>query len=130
MPSWLTVIDRMAAEANIEATAPGSTAPRAAARRAPAPRAGAPSGGGSPEDDRSPAAVVVRKLLQLAPDADLGHAGLGVTPGWDSLKHIELLVTLESALGIRFGSGEMEALHRFSELDSLCRQKIAERGAR
>ena len=53
-----------------------------------------------------------------------------MTPGWDSLKHIELLLALESALGIRFGSGEMEFLHRFTELDALCQKKLAERGTR
>jgi NAD(P)-dependent dehydrogenase (short-subunit alcohol dehydrogenase family) len=78
----------------------------------------------------SPVAAVVLKMLHLPANAELGDARLGVTPGWDSLKHIELLVTLESALGIRFASGEMESLHSFSQLDSLCRKKIAEKGSR
>jgi FkbH-like protein len=128
MPSWLTVVDRMAAAANIESTVPPAALPSVAASRAAA--MDAPAGGTVSEDHPSPAAAVVRKVLQLPPDADLTHAGLGFTRGWDSLKHIELLVSVESALGIRFGSGEMEAIHRFTELDSLCRQKLAERGIR
>jgi len=82
------------------------------------------------EDRHSLAAPLVRKLFRLPANADLSNAGLGMTPGWDSLKQIELLLMLESALGIRFGSGEMEFVHRFSELDSLCQKKIAERGRR
>lgn len=81
-------------------------------------------------DGHSPAAPLVRKLLRLADNTDLSAAALGITPGWDSLKQIEILVSLESALGIRFASGEMESLHRFSELDVLCRRKIAERSSR
>jgi NAD(P)-dependent dehydrogenase (short-subunit alcohol dehydrogenase family)/acyl dehydratase/acyl carrier protein len=84
----------------------------------------------SSSDGHSPAAPLVRKLLRLPPTADLNDAALGVTPGWDSLKQIELLVTLESALGIRFLSSEMESLHRFIDLDSLCRKKLAERRSR
>ena len=81
-------------------------------------------------DGHSPASTLVRKLLRLPANADLSAAALGITPGWDSLKQIELLVSLESALGIRFLSSEMESLHRFTDLDSLCRKKIAERGSR
>jgi short-subunit dehydrogenase/acyl carrier protein len=74
----------------------------------------------------SPAASIVRKVLRLAGTADLADAALGVTPGWDSLKHIELIVEIEAALGIHFRSEEMEAVHRFAELDALCRKKLAQ----
>lgn len=77
---------------------------------------------------QTPAAALVRELLNLPPNADLTEAALGITPGWDSLKHIEILVSLESAFDIRFLSSEMETLHRFADLDSLCRQKLAKRG--
>ncbi|HUE16330.1 MAG TPA: HAD-IIIC family phosphatase [Planctomycetaceae bacterium] len=116
---WLTVIDRTGTEANIEATG----TPASAAAEAPRPVVAS-------EDGHSLAGPLVRKLLRLPANADLSDAGLGVTPGWDSLKHIELLLALESALGIRFGAGEMEFLHRFTELDALCQKKLAARGSR
>jgi NADP-dependent 3-hydroxy acid dehydrogenase YdfG/acyl dehydratase/acyl carrier protein len=94
------------------------------------PEAAAPVIGVASGDGHSPASTLVRKLLRLPANADLNEAALGITPGWDSLKQIELLVSLESALGIRILSSEMESLHRFTDLDALCRKKIAERGSR
>jgi NAD(P)-dependent dehydrogenase (short-subunit alcohol dehydrogenase family)/acyl dehydratase/acyl carrier protein len=85
---------------------------------------------GASENGRSPAAAVICKLLQLPAEADLTNAGLGTTPGWDSLKHIELLLSLEASLGIHFDSSEMSHLQRFSQLDPLCRKKVAEKGRR
>jgi aminoglycoside N3'-acetyltransferase/acyl carrier protein len=81
-------------------------------------------------DGQSPTASLVRQLLKLPANADLSEAALGVTPGWDSLKQIEILVSLESEFDIRFLSSEMESLHRFTDLDSLCRTKLAERASR
>jgi acyl carrier protein len=84
----------------------------------------------APVDGHSPTALLVRQLLELPANADLSEAALGITPGWDSLKQIEILVSVESAFDIRFLSSEMESLHRFTDLDSLCRKKIAERAGR
>lgn len=72
----------------------------------------------------SPAAATLCKVLGLGTSVDLSAAELGSTPGWDSLKHLELLLKLETDLGIRFSAKEMAATHRFVELDSLCRQKL------
>jgi acyl carrier protein len=43
--------------------------------------------------------------------------------GWDSLKHIQLLVTLEKTFGVRFNTGEMVGLANVGEMVEL----IAER---
>ncbi|PTU32359.1 SDR family NAD(P)-dependent oxidoreductase [Stenotrophobium rhamnosiphilum] len=67
---------------------------------------------------------IVREILRLPADYDVGNAALGVTPGWDSLKHLELLLAIESSLKIHFASSEMALLKRFSDLDALCRSKI------
>ena len=72
----------------------------------------------------SPAGEALRKVLKLAPDADLSGAELGITPGWDSLKQLELLLEIETTLGIRFSSDEMAITRRFAELDSLCKRKL------
>lgn len=75
---------------------------------------------------RTPAvASIVRKCLGLHPEADLAHAGMGSTPGWDSLKHIELLLALEAQLGIRFTSSEIDETRRFSRLEALCLRTTA-----
>jgi NADP-dependent 3-hydroxy acid dehydrogenase YdfG/acyl dehydratase/acyl carrier protein len=84
----------------------------------------AKSNGASP----SLVAATIRRVLTLAEGTDLTDAGVGITPGWDSLKHIELLLEIESALGINFVSGEIEAAHHFSTLDALCRKKLADKG--
>ena len=59
-------------------------------------------------------------------DADLAQAGLGQTPGWDSLRHITLLLEIESTLGVKFASSEMGAIHQFPSLDALVRSKLAQ----
>jgi acyl carrier protein len=82
--------------------------------------------GERPESD-SGVSDIVRRVLGLAPQTSLREAALGMTPGWDSLKHIELLLRIESALGIRFGSGEMEAVQNFPALEALARKKLSER---
>jgi short-subunit dehydrogenase/acyl dehydratase/acyl carrier protein len=84
------------------------------------------SSGASPS--LSPIATTIRKSLALADGIDLTDAGLGITPGWDSLKHIELILEIESSLGINFLSDEIEVAHHFSTLDALCRKKIVDKG--
>lgn len=76
----------------------------------------------------SPISGVLRKSLRLADNIDLADAALGLTPGWDSLKHIEILLAVEAALDISFGAGETETAHDFITLDALCRKKLAEKG--
>jgi short-subunit dehydrogenase/acyl dehydratase/acyl carrier protein len=72
-------------------------------------------------------ADIVRSVLRLPSSVDLSGAALGITPGWDSLKHIELLLEIEAATGVRFGSDELSAAYSFSALDALCVKKLAER---
>lgn len=73
--------------------------------------------------------AIARRLFGLASADELADAGLGVTPGWDSLRHIELLLEIERSTGIQFSSAEMEVTHRFVDLDVLCRKKLSERAA-
>lgn len=39
--------------------------------------------------------------------------------GWDSLTHVQLLVTLEKAFGMRFNTGEMAGLANVGEMVEL-----------
>jgi NAD(P)-dependent dehydrogenase (short-subunit alcohol dehydrogenase family)/acyl carrier protein len=69
---------------------------------------------------------VMRRVLGLPEDYSLANAALGHTPAWDSLKHIELILGIEAALGIHFDASEIEGAHRFDEIDAICRKKLAD----
>jgi short-subunit dehydrogenase/acyl dehydratase/acyl carrier protein len=70
-------------------------------------------------------AEVVRRKLRLPPSFDLTTGGLGVTPGWDSLRQIELVLEIEATFGISFLSTEIEALSEFSQLAAATAGKVA-----
>lgn len=71
-----------------------------------------------------PIAPTVRSALRLPANHDLRGGGLDLTPGWDSLKHIELILAIESQLGLHFKSTEIESSHRYDDLVALCAQKL------
>lgn len=68
--------------------------------------------------------MMVRQLLKLPPQFPLSGAGLGRTPGWDSLRHIELVLGIEREYGIGFSAKEMEMTHDFDALTNLYKQKV------
>jgi len=87
--------------------------------RSAAPIANMPGGDGlDAQLERS-----VLAALKLPADFDLSGGGLGITPGWDSLRHIELLLAIESQYGVRFTSGEIDATHRLDQLTKLLQEK-------
>jgi acyl carrier protein len=67
--------------------------------------------------------ALVRKSLHLSDTADLSEAGLDSTPGWDSLTHLQLLLSVESALGISFSSHELSRTTRLADLRRLVEAK-------
>jgi short-subunit dehydrogenase/acyl dehydratase len=69
--------------------------------------------------------ATVQRLLNLPANRSLAGGGLGRTPGWDSLRHIELLLGLERAYDIRFSSSEIERARNFESLMNLWRQKVS-----
>jgi short-subunit dehydrogenase/acyl dehydratase len=69
---------------------------------------------------------IVRLRLGLADQSHLVGGGLGATPGWDSLRHIEIVLDLEEKLGIRFGSGDMEKMSTFSDLLTISASRLSE----
>ena len=95
----------------------GAVTPEKAVGPAPSPAAAtAPA---APD----PIAPLVRAVLRLPANHDLHGGGLDLTPGWDSLKHIELILAIEAKLGLHFKSSEIEASHRYDDLVALCAQK-------
>lgn len=69
-------------------------------------------------------AAVIRKVLRLPAGVELRGGGLGLTAGWDSLKHIEIILSIETELGLHFTSTEIETTHNFDELIALCGKKL------
>jgi NAD(P)-dependent dehydrogenase (short-subunit alcohol dehydrogenase family)/acyl dehydratase/acyl carrier protein len=67
---------------------------------------------------------MVRQLLKLPPGVAMNDAGLGRTPGWDSLRHIELVLGIERAYGIKFTAAEIEQTREYAGLVSLWQQKV------
>ncbi len=57
----------------------------------------------------------------------MSAAGIDRFPGWDSLRHIELMLHLEEQLGIGFTAGEIESTTQFNELCDLIGQKLSAR---
>jgi acyl carrier protein len=49
----------------------------------------------------------------------------GDVSGWDSLKHIRLILTIESAFGVRFSASEVVRLKNVGELASLIQCKVS-----
>lgn len=65
-----------------------------------------------------------RDFFVLPPSANLDDAALDQTPGWDSLRHIEFMMLLESTMGIVVASHEIEETRRYSDLVSLIDRKL------
>lgn len=68
-------------------------------------------------------AAVIRKHLglgnfQLPPEMQASEV-----PGWDSMRHIEILTAIEDAFGIRLKNIEVLRLKNLGELDRLVRTK-------
>lgn len=70
----------------------------------------------APADD---IASIVRAVLRLPAGSDLADAGLGRTSGWDSLAHIQLMLAIESRLGLRFAASEFERTKQYDSLVGL-----------
>jgi FkbH-like protein len=123
LPAWLTIVDRMEHVSVDVLPATRLDAPASKPRKAAVPSA---RDAAVPATD-SPVARIIANTLQLPDDHDLSDGGLDVTPGWDSLRQIQIVLSLEETLGIRFSSEELSGLTRFSDLERTCRHKLAQR---
>jgi acyl carrier protein len=77
------------------------------------------------EDIVSRVQSLFRKVLNqpsLVLTRELTAAGV---KGWDSLKHVELIVSLEGEFGIRFKTAEVGALNNVGELLDKVAAKVA-----
>lgn len=60
-----------------------------------------------------PLNIIFKKVLGLNDSHEIVSESLGVTPGWDSLSHIELIVEIESYFNINFSSSEIVSLNSY-----------------
>ncbi len=104
----------------------GPAAPQGAATGTSTPDATAAAASGAGKDLAYRTAEIVRSRLGLADQSLLVGGGLGATPGWDSLRHIEIVLDLEEKLGIRFGSGDMEKMSTFSDLLAISAARLSD----
>ena len=49
--------------------------------------------------------------------------------GWDSLKHMQLMVAVEKAFGVRFSAGEVASFVNVGKLLTALDRKLAAKGA-
>ncbi len=68
--------------------------------------------------------TVIRRRLRLANDVPLAGGGVNTTPGWDSLRHIELILELEAVFGIRYGAGDVDKMLTFEALVETTKARI------
>jgi len=67
---------------------------------------------------------LVRDFFGLSENISLEDMGINLLPGWDSLKHIELMLFLEKRLDINFRSAEIESTKMFLDLKQLISKKM------
>jgi acyl carrier protein len=68
--------------------------------------------------------AIVREILELGPDTDLGSLRYRETETWDSVAHLQLLVAIETAFEISIdGAGACDAF------DYAGLQRLVARGA-
>ena len=68
--------------------------------------------------------VLLRDFFQIDNSVNLIDTGIDLIPGWDSLKHIELMVMIESKFNIKFKSEEIERTTTYTGLIDLLNEKI------
>ena len=99
------------------------------ARRAVPPIETAPGAPAATEAAPASASIedAVRQVLRLPRGTPLAGGGMGITPEWDSLRQIEIVLALESTLGVQFSSAELGELNRFDSLLAACTRKQADK---
>jgi|GEM_PF-387702 len=70
----------------------------------------------------------IRKVLKLEQNVSFNEGSLGITPGWDSLAHIRLILELETKFGIKFGSEDIENSKTIDDLTNIIAKKQVMKG--
>jgi acyl carrier protein len=67
---------------------------------------------------------VILKTLELDEFDIFGSTTADQVPGWDSLKHVRVILAVEQAYGVRFRTLEVIRLKNVGDLQSLIDRKI------
>lgn len=68
---------------------------------------------------------VIEHTFALLPGSAGPDSGLGQTPQWDSLGHIELMLALEVEFGVRIRSDLAASLRTFAQLREMLEQSLS-----
>lgn len=66
---------------------------------------------------------VVAEVLHLPLDAITGETAMATEFRWDSLKHMELILTIEETFGLTFDGDEIAAMTNVAAIESQLRAK-------
>jgi len=77
-----------------------------------------------PKDILSRVAAILREVLdddqlQVEPSLQAGEV-----PGWDSLNHIRIILTIEKVFGIKLSPSEIAKLKNVGDLEHLIKSKV------
>lgn len=67
---------------------------------------------------------IFRVVLKLE-DVDKASLVYGETSGWDSLKHMEIIFSLEEEFDVEFSKEDVEQMRSYSKICSLVSRKLA-----
>ena len=79
------------------------------------------------DDFQTQIEAVVRGRLRSPQDEDVTQGGLGISAGWDSLRHIELVLEMERVFGIRYNAGEIEKMLTFQALAATTQAHLSQK---
>ena len=74
---------------------------------------------------------VLKAVIQIIQDV-FNDSSLEITPettaddidGWDSMRHINIVVAVEANFGVRFHAAELESLRKVGDLASLIEDRL------
>jgi len=64
------------------------------------------------------------RFFNLGANTNWDNVGLGLTAGWDSLRHIEFILLVEENYSIKFSSEEIDLTTTFYDLNNLLNKKL------
>ena len=71
---------------------------------------------------------VIAEILRIDPATLHDRSDAQSTPGWDSLRHIEIMLAIETAYDVRLSIAEMTALRHLGDIETVLRSKGVEPG--
>ena len=67
---------------------------------------------------------IFKEVMNLPESVDGRDLAAADTPGWDSSRHVELVLALESEFDIRFSAGEAVAMESLGDVRAAVRAKL------